>query len=216
MHSKKNKYNFSGLHGLCSLESSHDLTVSAEARLCWNASRWRCLLYWKVEMQLCCVPARPSTQNPTVLSACSSTQTPWTSTIDSCQTPTRRTLTRGTCRPLAWREAPLTPTLETCSHPTWLPKVSRLQTYRRFCNWLCFLFFFFNCLSHFGSSAIWGSATVQTHTHHKGGFPELFCIYISSLTQITLQRRPTEFLKMTLQGSPPFQFSPSVLKMPTF
>lgn len=71
-----------------------------------------------------CVSYRPSTQHPTVSLACLCTQTLWTSTTVACQTSMRRILTHGTCLPLVWREAPLTPILATCSHPTWLLKVS--------------------------------------------------------------------------------------------
>lgn len=71
-----------------------------------------------------CIWSRPSMQHPTASSACLSTQTLWTSTMASCQTPTRRILTLGTCRRLVWREVPSTLTMETCSHLTWLPKVS--------------------------------------------------------------------------------------------
>lgn len=78
---------------------------------------------------VCCVaPCRPSTLRPTAWSAFSCTQTHWTSTTASCQTRTRRTLTRGTCRPRAWREAAMPPTMETCSLPTWLPRVRKRST----------------------------------------------------------------------------------------
>lgn len=70
-----------------------------------------------------CVSSRPTMQHPTVSLVCLSTQTLWTSTMVSCQTSMRRILTRGTCRPLVWREVASETTMETCSHPTWLPKV---------------------------------------------------------------------------------------------
>lgn len=71
-----------------------------------------------------CVSSRPTMQHPMVSLVYLSTQTLWTSMMVSCQTSMRRILTHGTCRPLVWREVVSEATMETCSHPTWLPKVT--------------------------------------------------------------------------------------------
>lgn len=94
-------------------------------------------------------------EHPTEWSGFLCTQTLWTSMMVSCQTSMRRILTPGTCRRPVWREAPLTPTMETCSLPTWLPKVT------------CDLFFY--CVFttvHFGFNTIWGR-TFATHSWYK-------------------------------------------------
>lgn len=80
------------------------------------------ILLWSKNVVL--LSSRPSTRPPTVLWACSSTPTLWTSTTAWCQTSMRRILTRGTCHHLGWREAASPPTTETRWPPTWLPKVT--------------------------------------------------------------------------------------------